>query len=199
MIIDKEKDFYFAEKTLKERYHTKRYGMYETIDIEPNKTVYKILVSLPTFLLVNSICSYKLIKHNGINFRNLSKISLITIINYNIFARRFTDDYPYKKESQELNKFERLMRSIVNPIFVLQKDFILSFFIFLPCLFFNNNKIKEMNEEYKRKQLEKDQEEERFHVNKVLNSQDLKTVQEDNNTKKFTESTERKKKKDKFI
>ena len=159
-MFDKYKNFYQNEKSLKEKYYKMRVGIFETFDLDPNKTIYKIIVSSPSFLLINSISSYYLIKNHNKNFRNnilgtklklIGRLVILTFFNYNVFYRSYLNEYPVVNKFYIDNKFERLANSLVNPVFVMEKDFLILLIIFIPCLIFNKNKVDDMNKIKKEK------------------------------------------------
>jgi len=164
-MFDKNKNFYQNEKSLKDKYYKMRIGIYETYDLEPNKSLYKSIVSLPSFLLVNSVsCYYLFKKHSNLvnvlerNVKLLSKCFLATTLNYNVFNRRYFDEYPVNSNFYIENKFRRFMNSFVNPIFILEKDFLLLLVIFIPCLVFNKSQVDEMNR-LKKEKIQKEEDE----------------------------------------
>jgi hypothetical protein len=164
-MLDKNKNFYQNEKSLKDKYYKMRIGIYETYDLEPNKSLYKSIVSLPSFLIINSVsCYYLFKKHQNLtnvlerNVKFLAKFFLVTIFNYNVFNRRYFDEYPVNCNFYIENKFKRFMNSLVNPIFILEKDFLLLLVIFIPCLIYNKSQVDEMNR-LKKEKIQKEEDE----------------------------------------
>lgn len=139
---------YDLEKLNKYFYIDSEYkaAIYNTINFEPNATIYKSLISAKSFYIINTISLIYLLKRNTqLSLRNLAKFdaikayfsnltnvqnfifkfSAITILNYNIFKRRFSDEVPFVEEIQYKGKIDQLMKSFLNPNFVLQKDIVI--------------------------------------------------------------------------
>jgi hypothetical protein len=81
----------------------------------------------------------------------IGQLAILTFFNYNVFYRSYLNEYPVVNKFYIDNKFERLANSLVNPVFVMEKDFLILLIIFIPCLIFNKNKVDDMNKIKKEK------------------------------------------------
>ena len=117
---------YFSEKEMQNEYYNKYKNTFTN-----NKTIkrmYNIIVNPITYGIVNSISVGMILKKGNQRKHILSKISMIvfvSVFNMNVFLfkSQFMENNNNNKQCN--NKFSYVFKTMVNPVFTLQKDLVL--------------------------------------------------------------------------
>lgn len=108
--------------------------VFDTYNNSPNKEIYENICSYKGFLIANSLFLFSYFRKNKYQFDNrLLYKSIFTIfLNYNIFLRSFRREKFFEKNNAIIsNRFQNLLNSIIDPIYILRKDKILLIMISL--------------------------------------------------------------------
>ena len=105
--------------------------------LNPNNKVYNNFCSLKGFSLVNSLTALFIVKKykSRGSLQVLSRLLIASYVNYTLFYRSFKQEYDRHKIT--LNKFERILNSFVDPLYIYKKDKLILIFISIACLPFN--------------------------------------------------------------
>lgn len=148
MALNKKDYVDFMNLRLGEYAYNKQ-NMFATELLPVNGLVYNTLVSHKSFYIINSVLGILLFKKLGAEGFNkislkkfASKFLIGSFFNYNIFYRSYKNEYPFILEDKNKlekysNTFERISNSIVDSMFILQKDNFILTIIFLFCLPYN--------------------------------------------------------------
>jgi hypothetical protein len=197
MALNKKDYVDFMNLRLGEYAYNKQ-NMYATELLPVNGLIYNKIVNHKSFYIINSVMGILLFKKaGGINKNNLKSFLIKflpgSFLNYNIFYRSYKNEYPFILEDKSRlekyqNNFERVLNSLIDPLYILQKDNFILTIIFLFCLPYNaktsNDLTTNKNEiEIKEIQIKENIKEEKNKITSVIDISEQQPIQVSNNVR----------------